>query len=34
MDPLPRGLGMPELVMLFVVALILFGPRTIGGGRR
>jgi Sec-independent protein translocase protein TatA len=24
----PHGIGMPELVILFIIALILFGPRT------
>ena len=26
MRPIPHGLEMPELVTLFVIALILFGP--------
>jgi Sec-independent protein translocase protein TatA len=26
MRPLPHGFGLPELVVLFVIALILFGP--------
>jgi len=26
MHPLHHGIGLPELVILFVVALILFGP--------
>jgi Sec-independent protein translocase protein TatA len=26
MRPLPHGLGLPELFILFVIALILFGP--------
>jgi Sec-independent protein translocase protein TatA len=27
MHPFPHSIGMPELIILFVVALILFGPR-------
>jgi len=26
MRPLPHGFGLPELFILFVIALILFGP--------
>ena len=28
MRPLPQGLGLPELVILLLIALILFGPRA------
>jgi Sec-independent protein translocase protein TatA len=28
MRPFPNGLGMPALVILFIIALILFGPRA------
>jgi hypothetical protein len=37
MRPLPHGgfgsIGLPELIILFVIALILFGPRAFGGSR-
>jgi len=29
MHPFPHGIGLPELVILFVIALILFGPRAL-----
>ena len=28
MRAFPNGIGLPELVILFVIALILFGPRA------
>ncbi len=31
MNALPHGLGMPELVILLVIALVLFAPRGIWG---
>ncbi len=30
MRSFPHGIGMPELIVLFVVALILFGSRAFG----
>jgi Sec-independent protein translocase protein TatA len=30
MRPFPQSIGMPELITLFVVALILFGSRAFG----
>jgi Sec-independent protein translocase protein TatA len=30
MHPFSHGIGLPELVIIFLTALILFGPRSFG----